>query len=117
MEFKTRDQNGVVIISLVGRLDLSNGGKLKEEIKKILSSEKKSIHLNLKDVEFVNSSGLGALVSIMKEIRIHRGRLTISDLAEYVREIFDITQLSHIFEIFTTEDEAVKSYQLVGQPS
>lgn len=115
MEFTKREDSGVTIISMSGRLDLGSGGKLKDEIKELLKAEKTSIHLNLDNVEFVNSSGLGALVSIMKEIRIHRGRLTISDLADYVREIFDITQLSHIFEIFTTENEAIKSYQYVSQ--
>jgi anti-anti-sigma factor len=111
MESKRRDEGQVVIIYLSGRLDLSSGNKLKEEVKGILNSGKPSVHLNLKDVEFVNSSGLGALVSIMKETRIHRGRLTLSDMADYVREIFDITQLSHIFEIFATEQEALRSYQ------
>jgi anti-sigma B factor antagonist len=115
MKFNKRDEGGVVILSLSGRLDLNSGGKLKEEIKGLIENEKTSIHLNLGDVEFVNSSGLGALVSVMKEIRLRRGRLTLSDLADYVREIFDITQLSHIFEIFSTEEEAVKSYQLVAQ--
>jgi anti-sigma B factor antagonist len=114
VEINRRDQENVVIISLSGRLDLSNGGKLKDEVKKVLASGKTSVHLNLKEVEFVNSSGLGALVSIMKEIRLQRGRLTLSDLADYVQEIFDITQLSHIFEIFTTEEEALNSYQVVG---
>ena len=113
MEFSRKDANSVAIISLTGRLDLGNGGKLKEKVKKILDEGKTSVHLNLKQVEFVNSSGLGALVSIMKEIRIYRGRLTLSDLEDYVQEIFDITQLSHIFEIFTTEEEALKSYQPV----
>lgn len=114
MEFSRKDEGNTVVISLSGRLDLSNGNKLKEEVKSILASGKTSVHFNLGNVEFINSSGLGALVSIMKEIRIHRGRLTLSDLADYVHEIFDITQLSHIFEIFTTEEEAIKSYQPVG---
>ena len=114
MEFNRKDEGNTVVISLSGRLDLSNGTRLKEEVKSILAAGKTSIHLNLARVEFVNSSGLGALVSIMKEIRIHRGRLTLSDLAEYVQEIFDITQLSHIFEIFGTEQEALRSYQVVG---
>jgi len=113
MEFSKRDEGSVMVITLSGRLDLSSGGILKEEIKSILTSGKTSVHLNLRNVEFVNSSGLGALVSIMKEIRIYRGRLTLSDLMDYVQEIFDITQLSHIFEIFTTEEEALKSYQAV----
>ncbi len=113
MEFDRREHGTVVILSLTGRLDLSNGGKLKEEIKRLLTSGKSSIHLNLGNVEFVNSSGLGALVSIMKEIRLQKGRLTLSDLADYVQEIFDITQLSHIFEIFATEKEALSSYEVI----
>ncbi len=115
MEFQKRDEDWVTVVSLSGRLDLNSGNDLKNQIKELLNEDKTSIHLNLNDVEFVNSSGLGALVSVMKEIRIHRGRLTLSDLADYVREIFDITQLSHIFEIFATEEEAVRAYQLVGQ--
>ncbi|MEW5925724.1 MAG: anti-sigma factor antagonist [Candidatus Zixiibacteriota bacterium] len=111
MEFSKKDEGNLTVISLSGRLDLSTGGKLKEEVKKILESGKTTVHLNLSEVEFVNSSGLGALVSIMKEVRIFRGRLTLSNLEDYVQEIFDITQLSHIFEIFTTEEEAIKSYQ------
>jgi len=113
MEFDKREQGNITIISLTGRLDLSNGGKLKEEIKSLLTSEKLYIHLNMNNVEFVNSSGLGALVSIMKEVRLQKGRLTLSDLADYVQEIFDITQLSHIFEIFATEKEALSSYEMV----
>lgn len=113
MEFSRREEGNLTVISLSGRLDLGTGGKLKEEVKKILEAGKTTVHLNLSEVEFVNSSGLGALVSIMKEIRIYRGRLTLSNLEDYVQEIFDITQLSHIFEIFTTEEEAIRSYQPV----
>ncbi len=113
MEFDRREHGNVVILSLTGRLDLSNGGKLKEEVKNVLKSGKSSIHLNLGNVEFVNSSGLGSLVSIMKEIRLQKGRLTLSDLADYVQEIFDITQLSHIFEIFATEKKALSSFEMI----
>ena len=70
--------------------------------------------LDFGGVEFINSSGLGSLVSIMKETRLRKGRLTLSDLASYVQEIFDITQLTNIFEIFPTEKEALGSYQSVA---
>ena len=115
MELTRRDEDMVVVLSLSGRLDLANGNKLKDEIKAVLDSGKTAIHLCMKDLEFVNSSGLGAMVSIMKEIRLRRGRLTLSDMADYVREVFDITQLSHIFEIFPTEEEALHSYQTASQ--
>lgn len=110
----TKHENGqVTVINLKGRLDLASGAGLKDEVKALMGNEKTLIHMNLKDVDFINSSGLGVLVSIMKEVRLQKGRLTLSNLASYVQEIFEITQLSHIFEIYTTEEEAVSSYQTV----
>jgi anti-sigma B factor antagonist len=113
MEIMMREENGVVVLSLKGRLDLASGAGLKDKIKALLDKEKKLLHLNLAEVDFINSSGLGVLVSVMKEARLNKGRLTLSDLATYVQEIFEITQLSHIFEIFKTEAEALDSYRTV----
>lgn len=111
MEIRKREHDHGAILSLNGRLDLASGATLKEHVKSLTEKGTKQIHLNLSDVEFINSSGLGALVSIMKEIRLIKGRLTLSNLASYVMEIFEITQLSHIFEIYATEEEALASYQ------
>ena len=111
MEIVLREEGPICVLNLNGRLDLASGTGLKEEVKKLFNDEKTSIHLNLGEVEFINSSGLGALVSIMKETRLRKCRLTLSNMAAYVTEIFEITQLSHIFEIFETEQEALNSYQ------
>ncbi len=113
MEINIREENNVAVLSLSGRLDLASGSGLKDQIKKLMEKEKTMIHLSLAEVDFINSSGLGVLVSIMKEIRLNKGRLTLSNLASYVQEIFEITQLSHIFEIYVTEEEAIGSYQTV----
>ena len=114
MEIKVQQEGAVSILRLNGRLDLASGATLKEQMKKLFEKDCTSIHLNLADVEFINSSGLGALVSIMKEVRLLKGRLTLSNLASYVQEIFEITQLSHIFEIYATEEEALSSFQPVA---
>jgi anti-sigma B factor antagonist len=114
MEIKLTESNGVAILNLQGRLDLSSGSALKEQITTLFNDDKTNVHLNLADVEFINSSGLGSLVSIMKETRLRKGRLTLSNLASYVQEIFDITQLSHIFEIYATQEEALSSYQTIN---
>ena len=114
MGTNAKEEGGVVIINLDGRLDLASGTALKEQIKGFFEQEKYSIHLNLSGVEFINSSGLGSLVSIMKVLRLKKGRLTLSNLASYVQEIFDITQLSHIFEIYAIEEEALNSYNTVS---
>lgn len=111
MDIKVREEAQAAILTLSGRLDLASGAALKEHLKALFERDKTSIHLNLADIEFINSSGLGALVSVMKEVRLLKGRLTLSNLASYVQEIFEITQLSHIFEIYATEEEALSSYQ------
>ncbi len=113
MELAVRHEGNVAVIDLKGRLDLSGGTTLKETTKGLADEGKLSIHVNLTDVDFINSSGLGAMVSIMKEVRLRQGRLTLSNLANYVQEIFEITQLSHIFEVYATEQEALGSYQSV----
>lgn len=114
MDIQMREEGNIAVLALSGRLDLASGSTLKEYVKRLAEKNITSVHLNLADVEFINSSGLGALVSIMKEIRLLKGRLTLSNLASYVQEIFEITQLSHIFEIYSTEEEAIAAYQEVA---
>lgn len=114
MEIQLREHENVAVLSLNGRLDLASGSTLKEQLKRLTHKNIIQVHLNLSEVEFINSSGLGALVSIMKEVRLQKGRLTLSNLASYVQEIFEITQLSHIFEIYSTEEEALATYQTVA---
>lgn len=113
MKITIKDEAEVSIVNLEGRLDLMTGANLKEEIRQVCDKGAKRIHLNLQKIEFINSSGLGALVSVMKQVRLKKGRLTLSNLAPYVREIFDITQLSNVFEIHETEKEALASTEKV----
>ena len=113
MNLNVREEDGARIIALDGRLELTTGKELKEKIKTFCDSGTTRIHVNMEQVEFINSSGLGALISAMKEVRLVKGRLTLSNLAPYVREIFDITQLAHIFEIHETEKAAFASSESV----
>jgi anti-sigma B factor antagonist len=110
MDITVREQGNVNVLILKGKLDLANSGDLKSTVKSLLEQDKNLMHFNMQGVDFINSSGLGALVSMMKEVRVHKGRLTLSDLAPYVNEIFEITQLSNVFEIYGNETEAVNSY-------
>jgi anti-sigma B factor antagonist len=110
MEIRPSENHGVLVLSIKGRLDFATSNTLKEEILKRIVEGRNRILLNLSQVDFVNSSGLGTLVSILKEIRLAKGRLALANLATYVQEIFEITQLSHIFEIFSSEDEAIEAF-------
>ena len=110
MDIQKRMEGDVAILSLEGRLDLTSASGLKEASKNVLNNESKKVILNLDKVDFINSSGLGALVSILKEVRNSQGAMKLTNLAPYVKEIFDITQLTNIFEIFSDEKQALSSF-------
>jgi len=109
MEIRVTENGDNITLSLKGRLDFASSSNLKEEILKRVAQGNKRIVLNLAQIDFINSSGLGTLVSILKEVRLAKGRLLLSNLASYVEEIFEITQLFHIFEIYTSEAEALEA--------
>jgi anti-sigma B factor antagonist len=110
MDIKVTEHYEFTTLSLKGRLDFASSANLKDEVLKHVSGGKTKLILNLAMVDFINSSGLGTLVSILKEVRLARGRIVLSNLASYVQEIFEITQLSHIFEIYPSEAEAQETF-------
>lgn len=106
MEIRVTEHVDFVTLSLKGRLDITSSSTLKDDVLRHVQQGRRQLILNLGQVDFINSSGLGTLVSILKEVRLAKGRLVLSNLASYVKEIFEITQLSNIFEIFDSESEA-----------
>ncbi len=111
MELKVESKAEVDVIHVAGRLDLVGANSLKDLIRRRLQDNQVQMVLNLKKVDFINSSGLGALVSVLKDVRLAGGRLALSELASYVKEIFAITQLSNVFEIYDTEQQARETFQ------
>jgi len=111
MELQVVSSGGIDVIHIAGRLDLVGANTLKDEIRRRLKERPLQIVLNLKNVDFINSSGLGALVSVLKDVRLVSGRLVLSDLAPYVQEIFTITQLANVFEIYLTEERALETFK------
>lgn len=110
MDIQKRMEGDIAVLSIEGRLDLTSASVLKDMSKQVIKSESKKMILNLDKVDFINSSGLGALVSILKDVRSSQGSMKLTNLAPYVKEIFDITQLANIFDIFPDEKQAISSY-------
>ncbi len=110
MEIRVTEHVEFTTLNLKGRLDITSSSTLKEDVLRQVQQGKRNLILNLNQVDFINSSGLGALVSILKEVRLAKGRIVLSNLASYVREIFEITQLSNIFEIFDSEADAQEAF-------
>lgn len=115
MEISEHRHNGITAFSLVGKLEFTSSSRLKEKVQAALSEGRVKIILDLTQVDFVNSSGLGTLISILKQVRQSGGRLMLSGLAPVVKEIFEITQLEQVFEIYPSE--AAARAQLLSESS
>lgn len=92
------------------RLDAHNSGDLKSELARLFGEKEKNILVDLKDVRFIDSSGLGALVSGFKNAISQQGSLKLSGLQPQVKSMFELTRLHRVFEIFSSFEEAMETY-------
>jgi len=91
------------------RLDAHNSGDLKHEMQRLFEEGNKRLVIDLKDVRFIDSSGLGALVSGFKNATTCQGDLRLSSLQPQVKSMFELTRLHRVFEIFTSTSEALEN--------
>ena len=92
------------------RLDANNSEELKTELKRLFEAGTKELVIDLKEVLFIDSSGLGVLVSGYKNAATLHGSLKLSNLQAQVKSMFELTRLHRVFDIFTTVDDALQSY-------
>jgi anti-anti-sigma factor len=105
MELKQREENGVVIVSLTGRLDAASAPDAETELEK-LSTENARLLINLRELEYISSAGLRVLLVTAKTVRRKGGRLCLCAMIESVNEVFEISGFSSIFDIAETEEDA-----------
>ncbi len=106
---KTENRSEVIIVGLSGILEVSLQQTLKDKLIQI-AREQNDLVLDFAEVSFIDSSCLGALVSLAKTLREQKGDVKLVRLTDDVQSIFQITRLDRIFEIFETVDSAVESF-------
>jgi anti-sigma B factor antagonist len=103
--------DGVTVLDLVGRITLGDeSNQVRVKIKEILGEGKTQIVLNLGEVTYIDSAGLGTLVSGYTSAQSQGSTLKLANLTKRFREQLNITKLVTIFETYDSVDEAVKSF-------
>jgi anti-sigma B factor antagonist len=111
MQLNMSEQNDIVQISVQEeRMDAHNSGDLKEQMLQLFDEGKCNLVIDLSAVRFIDSSGLGALVSGFKNASAREGSLKLCCLQPQVRSMFELTRLHRVFEIFPDMDEALSSF-------
>jgi anti-sigma B factor antagonist len=118
MTASTRIVDGVTIVDLRGRLVLGEeSAGLRDLVHNLVSRGNKKILLNLSDVNYIDSSGLGELVSAFTSMRSQGGELKLLNLTERVHDLLQITKLYTVFDITDDEATSVKSFLPAIRPS
>ncbi len=110
MEIQTRDTNGIKVIDLIGKLDTNTAPDAEKHLSELIKEGVKKILVNLEKLDYISSAGLRVLLSTTKQLQKTGGMMRICNLNEVVKEIFDISGFSSIFNVFVTESEALNDF-------
>ena len=109
-----REQNGVTIVEMVDRFDATNAPEAKTKLRDLVAEGKSRIVINLKKLEFIDSSGLGVLVGTLRRCVAVGGELCLAEVPEFARSVLELTRLTRVFSIASSEEEAIKVVQEGG---
>ncbi len=111
MKIDTRSVNGVTILDLHGKVTIGEGTReVREKIRELLENGNKNILMNLGDVSYVDSAGIGELVSSYTTVTNQGGQFKLLNLTKKIRELLAITKLLTVFDSFDDETTAVGSF-------
>ena len=112
MKIVERQVGDVVILDLHGKILIGEGDDaLREAVTRLSDSGKTKILLNLADVPYVDSAGLGEIVRTYTTVSRKGGKLKLLNLTKKIQDLLSITKLLTVFETYESESEAVRSYQ------
>jgi len=112
LKVSTRQVDGVSIVDCSGRITLGEGSVvLRDTVKDLLAKGQKKILLNLGDVNYIDSSGIGELVSAYTTVKNQGGELKLLNLTKKVHDLLQITKLYTVFDVKDDEATAVKSFR------
>ena len=111
MELKIRKNGEIYIIDVSGEMDLYNSYKLKELVMKMLDKKVERFIINLQAVDYIDSSGIGALIYICSTIKKQNLKLFITNIHGSVKKVIELTKLMGYFPISATIEEAIKQME------
>lgn len=111
MELKIRKNGDVYIVDVNGEMDLYNSYKLKELVMKMIEKGIKTFVINLEQVDYIDSSGIGALIYISSTVKKMSLKLALSNVHGSVKKVIELTKLTGYFPIANSVEEALMMVQ------
>jgi anti-sigma B factor antagonist len=111
LKMTERNEDGVSVLDLEGRIVLGEeSSALRERVKTLLAENRKKIVLNMGQVSYIDSAGLGALVAAYTSAKNQGAQLKLVNLGSKFREVLQVTKLLTVFDVYDTESAAIASF-------
>jgi len=111
VKMASRQVGDVTVVDAAGRITLGEGAStFRDTIKDLAAKGNKKILINLNEVSYIDSSGIGEMVSSFTTVTNHGGQLKLLGLTKRVKDLLQITKLYTVFEVFEDESSAVRSF-------
>jgi anti-sigma B factor antagonist len=107
MEVKCKHKGDVLMVEIRGKVGINETPQLKRELEKYYD-ENKSIVVNLASIQYIDSSCLGALITVRKELEKKGLHLRLAEPSDIVRDVLNLTKLDSFFDVAETEEEALQ---------
>ena len=107
LEKKTGEVN---VISLSGRLDAYGANDVEKKLDSLIDTGQTQLVVDLKDLEYISSSGLRVFLASLKKVRKQQGDMKLAGLQPFIKEVFDIAGFTQLFTMFDTEETAITSF-------
>ncbi len=111
MEIVCRERDFIAILDIQGEIGLYSAPEIKDKIQGFISENKCNVIINLGEVSYIDSSGIGALISSLSSLKKSNGGMKIINVLSTVRKVFELTKLVSFFEIYDSEDEAIAKFK------
>jgi len=107
---KLEQDSKMCIVYLEGRLDVHYSTEIEEAINALIKEGYTKLLINLKKVSYLSSSGLRIFIAIARELKAKDGKVKLVEMPEAVKKIFIVVELLDMFEIYNSDDEAIRSF-------
>jgi anti-sigma B factor antagonist len=111
MQLTEDREQGIVILQVAGRLDSNTSNPFQEKLTQLIGQGEKCFVIDFSNLDYISSAGLRVLLWTVKQLNNADGKLVLSALKDYIREVFDIAGFIPIFPLFGSKEDALKAFQ------
>ncbi len=109
LDVRTKSENDLHIVEIEGEVDLYSSPELRKVLLQLTKEKTKTILVDLEKVKYMDSSGVATLVEALQQVRKYQGMLKLVNLRDAVKDVFELSRLDKVFDIYASIEEATKA--------